>query len=329
LGPDRDQRARSFPAAGVLLRDELPGVLFCAALAGLGWLIARLVPQLSTAAVAILLGSLLGNLLPGRSGRRPGVKRSAGPLLEATIVLMGLTIPLTGLPSPTALLGLLIVMTLTLAFAAGLGRLSGLGPEGGLLAGIGTAVCGSAAIAASAPLLRVPGALVAAALASINLLSASAMFVLPALGSALGMDDTTMGWWTGGSLQAMGQAVGAGFAFSDAAGETATTVKLFRVATLAVFLPVLALARGGSERRGIPWFVAGFLVAIGVAAVVDIPGWVSEVVRMSLAVALAGIGAQIDPAALRSQGPRVLAVCALAFLVQLAGVVTLRVTQAP
>jgi uncharacterized membrane protein YadS len=242
---------------------------------------------------------------------------------------MGLTVPLSLLPTPGALIGLLAVMVVTLAAATVFGRLGGIGPSGGLLAGVGTAVCGSAAIAATAPILRTPGALVAAALASINLLSASAMFALPAVASALGLDDATAGWWAGGSLQAMGQAVGAGFAYSDAAGETATAVKLFRVATLAVIVPVLAIFRGGSDRRGVPWFVIGFVATMTLAAFTGTPNWAPGAVKISLAVALAGIGAQIDPAALRSQGPSVLAVCALAFLVQLAGVVALVALQAP
>lgn len=302
---------------------------FCAGIAGLGWLGALLVPHLSTAAAAILLGLLLGRLLPERQRRNRGVKLCAGPLLELTIVVMGLTVSLSLLPTPGALLGLLAVMGLTLAASTALGRLGGLGLDGGLLAGIGTAVCGSAAIAATAPLLRVPATLVAAALASINLLSASAMFVLPAVASALGLDDATVGWWTGGSLQAMGQAVGAGFAYSGAAGETATAVKLFRVATLALVVPALAVARGGTRRRGVPWFVIGFVATMAFAAFCGTPDWAPGAVKVLLAVALAGIGAQIDPAALRRQGPRVLAVCVLAFLVQLAGAATLAALQAP
>lgn len=321
--------ARSQNAAGVSFRarDAGPGLAFCAATALLGWLAARWVPGMSAAAAAILLGLVLGNLLPGRIGLRPGAKLAAGRVLEVSIALLGFTLPLSILPHPTALLGLLAVMVATHAAAAGLGRLSGLGTRAGLLGGVGTAVCGSAAIAAASPLLRVQGATVAAALASINLLSAAAMFALPAAGSALGLDDATVGWWTGGSLQAMGQAVGAGFAFSDAAGETATAVKLFRVATLLIVLPVFAIAGGTGGRFRLPWFVPGFAGAIALAAIFGTPAWLPWVVKALLWTALAGIGAGIDPAALRRQGPRMLLLCALAWLVQLAGVVLLGALQ--
>jgi uncharacterized integral membrane protein (TIGR00698 family) len=304
-------------------------LLFCASLAAAGWLGARLVPGLSAAAAAILLGFILGNLLPGRARFRPGAKLASGRLLEISIALLGLTIPLAGLPGPAALFGLLCAMVITHAFAAGFGRVSGLGTRAGLLGGVGTAVCGSAAIAAASPLLRVQGATVAAALASINLLSAGAMFLLPAVGTALGLDDTTVGWWTGGSLQAMGQAVGAGFAFSDAAGETATAVKLFRVATLLVVLPALALAGGEKGRFRLPWFIPGFAVCALLAAVVPVPAWPAVLVKALLWTALAGIGAGIDPGSLRHQGPRMLLLCALAWLVQLAGVIAVNAVQTP
>lgn len=324
-----DQDARSQHAAGVSLGTALPGLAFCGGLALAGWLVASLSRGLSAAAVTILLGLLLGGIARRRPVLQTGTKLAAGRLLEVTIALLGLTVPLAGLPGPAALVGLLGVMVLTHAFSAVAGRLCGLGASAGLLGGVGTAVCGSAAIAAASPLLRVQGATVAAALASINLLSTGAMFALPAIGGALGLDDAALGWWTGGSLQAMGQAVGAGFAFSESAGETATAVKLFRVATLLVVLPVLAVAGGTSGRMRIPWFVPGFAVAVALAALVTVPAWVGLVVKVMLWTSLAGIGAGINPAALRSQGPRMLLLCALAYLVQLGGVIAVHAAQTP
>ena len=48
--------------------------------------------------------------------------------------------------------------------------------------------------------------------------------------------------------------------------------------------------------------------------------WATPVVGGLLAVALAGIGAMIRPRTLLAQGPRMLLLCVLAFLVQFAGV---------
>lgn len=324
--PDPD--ARSTPAAGVSRRrrlaTELPGLALCVVVAGAAWLLARRIDGLSTAAASIGLGILAGNLLPGRTRLAPGTRRASHGVLGAAIALMGLTIPFTHLPALPALAALVGVMVLTLISSGLLGRALGLGGRSGLLGGMGTAVCGSAAIAASAPVLGSEAVAVAAALASVNLLSAVGMVVLPVLAHALGTGATEAGWWAGGSLQALGQAVGAGFAVSEVAGQTATTVKLFRVATLVLWLPLLGLGAGRRGRRaGLPWFVPGFLLTAALASLVRPPDLAAPTVHLLLAVALAGIGAGIRPRELVHQGPRMLLLCSAAMLVQFAGVVLL------
>ena len=282
--------------------------------------LARAIGGLSAGAAAIALGLVAGGMTPARTRLEPGIKRAAAGVLGLAIALMGLTIPLSGLPSIPALAGLATAMLITLGVAALLGRAFGLGLDGGLLGGMGSAVCGSAAIAASSGVLRSSASLVAAALASVNLLSALGMLLLPALAHAMGLDDNTAGWWTGGSLQAVGQAVGAGFAFSPAAGETATAVKLFRVTMLLPLLLAIGLATGRRRRASVPWFVPGFVLGTVIVAIFGEQEWATPVVGGLLAVALAGIGAMIRPRTLLAQGPRMLLLCVLAFLVQFAGV---------
>ena len=316
--------ARSEAAVGVSLWGragrEIPGLMLCAIVAAAALGLARAVGGLSSGAVAIALGLIAGNILPARARLEPGMKRAATGVLGLAIAMMGLTIPLSGLPSIPSLAGLAAVMLITLGIAALTGRALGLGLEGGLLGGMGSAVCGSAAIAAGAGVLRSPASMVAAALASVNLLSAAGMLVLPALAHTVGLNDTTAGWWTGGSLQAVGQAVGAGFAFSPAAGETATAVKLFRVTMLLPLLLAIGLATGRRKRTSVPWFVPGFVAGTVIVAILGEQEWAAPVVGGLLAGALAGIGAMIQPRNLIRQGPRMLLLCALAFLVQFAGV---------
>ncbi|RKZ08483.1 hypothetical protein DRQ32_09075 [bacterium] len=319
--------ARGNPAAGVSLRQKLAaewrGLIFCLIVAVIARALATVLPHVCGAALAIALGLLAGNLLPLGAAREAGLKRAATSGLEIAIALLGLTIPLSGLPSSGALGGLVVIMLVTLAAGALSGRLLGLGAHAGLLGGMGSAVCGSAAIAASAPLLRVNAAVVAAALASINLLSAGGMIILPAIAATLGIDDSTAGWWTGGSLQAVGQAVGAGFAVSPGAGETATAVKLFRVAMLVGLLPALGLIAHERGRGRLPWFVVGFVLSTAISGWLGPVQQVRPVVAFLLALALAGIGARIHPRTLLAQGPRMLLLCALLFLVQFGGVLLL------
>jgi uncharacterized integral membrane protein (TIGR00698 family) len=299
---------------------------FCVALAFVGRLAAGWIGGLSAAAAAVLLGLIAAGSLRSTARLDPGLRRASGTLLESAIVLLGLTVPVSRLPDPRLLLALLPVMGATLGAAALLGRSSGIGPRAGLLGGVGSAVCGSAAMTAAAPVLRVGAPVLAAGLASINLLSALGMFALPAAAHALGFDDASAGWWTGGSLQAVGQAVAAGFAFSPAAGEIATAVKLFRVATLVALIPLLGLFGREGRRAPLPWFVPGFIAAAVVAAILPPPAFVAGLVHGLIIVALVGIGASVHPRRLLHQGPAMLLVCAVAFLVQLGGVLLLLAT---
>ena len=59
----------------------------------------------------------------------------------------------------------------------------------------------------------------------------------PVLATELGLNDTQAGFLIGASIHDVAQAIGGGYAFSDAAGASATIVKLARVALLA---PVVA-----------------------------------------------------------------------------------------
>jgi uncharacterized membrane protein YadS len=79
--------------------------------------------------------------------------------------------------------------------------------------------------------------------------SAIALATYPALTQLLGFSDAQAGFLVGASIHDVAQAIGAGFAVSDAAGAQATVVKLTRVALLAplVALAAVAIARASSR----------------------------------------------------------------------------------
>jgi len=69
----------------------------------------------------------------------------------------------------------------------------------------------------------------------------------PPLDDALGFDGQTTGVMLGATIHDVAQVVGAGYAVSDLAGNTAVIVKLFRVFLL---LPVVLAVGWWSARRG-------------------------------------------------------------------------------
>ncbi|HBT17798.1 MAG TPA: putative sulfate exporter family transporter, partial [Firmicutes bacterium] len=86
-----------------------------------------------------------------------------------------------------------------------------------------------------------------------------------------GMSDTAFGYWTGLSIDNTAEAVATGFAFSEAAGNIATIVKLSRNALMGLVVLIMALyyARQGITGQvqnkavflwsRLPKFLIGFL----------------------------------------------------------------------
>ena len=76
------------------------------------------------------------------------------------------------------------------------------------------------------------------------------------------------------------QAIGGGYAFSDAAGSYATIVKLARVALLAPVVALVSLALTPADgpvgqplwkRLALPWFITAFLATVALNSVVTMP----------------------------------------------------------
>jgi uncharacterized membrane protein YadS len=87
------------------------------------------------------------------------------------------------------------------------------------------------------------------------------MILYPILSQVAGFDDVTAGIYLGATIHDVAQVVGAGFSISTEAGETATLVKLLRVAMLAPVVIIAALvlrrvaaadASGERARRSSP-----------------------------------------------------------------------------
>jgi uncharacterized membrane protein YadS len=96
------------------------------------------------------------------------------------------------------------------------------------------------------------------------------------------------------------QVVGAGYAISTEAGDTATVVKLMRVAMLlpvilATTMLIRAKGSGEGERPPIlPWFLAVFLALVAANSLLPVPAFVQEaggtVSRWCLVTAIAALG---------------------------------------
>ncbi len=330
-----------------------PGLLLAGALA---FLSVELEPWTTRATHALfgrpvtitapVLGLLIGMALHPLAARpffAQGSSFAVKRVLRWAIALFGLKIAaadIIGLGLGTALM-VVVSMALTLVSGVLFARLFGRIDLYGALAGGATAVCGaSAALATASVLPQYKGreADTAFVAITVNLLATAAMVAYPPICAALGFDDRTTGVFLGASIHDVAQVVGAGYAVSDTAGNTATIVKLFRVFML---LPVVTgvgwwfASQGGDSHKAkvpVPVFALMFLVFVAVNSLGVLPAPAKsalvEASRWGLLIAIAALGLNTSLHSILRVGPRhilvVLGATLVVFVVPLAWILVAR-----
>lgn len=312
------------------MRDYLllaPGLALVLAIAILANLASGfLPPAVNSVIVAILLGLLVKNTVGVPASFQPGIKFSLNKLLRLAIILLGIRLSFFDVVRIGGQSLLIIVLcmsaALTLAFVGG--RLLKLPPRLALLIGVGTAICGNSAIVATAPVVEAKDDEVSFAVATITLFGTLAVFLYPAIGIALGMSNAMFGTWAGTAVNDTSQVVATGFAFSQAAGEVATVVKLTRNALMAPVIVLIGLwwaqlsarnvsASGLASRqlkitKIFPYFVLGFvaMAILNTFGVFPKPvvAQVNNVASFLILMALSGVGLGTNLGQMRKTGLR-------------------------
>jgi len=234
---------------------------------------------------------------------------------------------------PQSLLAVIAIVGITIGAGVLAARALKLGAAFGTLSGGAVAICGaSAAMALSATLSerRVRQAELTLVLVGTSAMSSAALVLYPAICELFKLSDVQAGFVLGASIHDVAQTLGAGYAFSPAAGETATIVKLARVALLAPVLALVALAfpaplkiSGGKPVAPLlPWFVVGFFVVAAINSTGIIPAQVSgfavDCSTWMLAISVAATAIRSPLAEILRTGPKPLIVGGVASLTSLA-----------
>lgn len=307
------------------LRTLLPGLALAGAVAYLSVQIEPLTTKAALATVgkkititapviALLIGMVL-HPIANRPTFAVGTSFAIKKVLRWAIALFGLKIAfvdIIGLGLGTAVM-VIVAMTSTLVSGVLFARLYSRGDLYGALAGAATAVYGAPAALATASVLphyreRESDTVFVAILATV------AMVVYPALCDLLGFDQRTTGIFLGSTIQDIAQVVGAGYAVSDAAGNAATIVKLFRVFML---LPVVLgvgwwfASEGGDAHKAkvpVPVFAIMFLVFVCINSLGVIPSpaktTLVEASGWGLLLAIAALGLGTSLGTILRVGPR-------------------------
>ncbi len=323
-------------STAVRLRRLMPGLAAAAAVAGAGTLLGRKVPVVGAPVFAIVIGMLVSAVRSPSAVLRPGLEFTGKRVLQGSIMVLGLGLSFrqvvsTGKASMPVLVGTLVV-ALAVAWLAG--RALHLRRDLNTLIGVGTAICGASAIAATDAVIGADEADVSYAIATIFTFNVAAVLAFPSIGHLLGLSQHAFGLWAGTAINDTSSVVAASTIYGHAAGSYAVVVKLTR--SLAIVPISLGLAawrnrpgtvapKGAASlrpasgfetfRRVFPLFILGFVVAAALNSFGLIPPaahhYLSDTATWMITAALAAIGLSTRFGHIRQAGPRPIVLGAL------------------
>ena len=309
-----------------------PGLLLAAALAFFGHYASQLIgvdwmgmpkSPISPIMMAILAGILVRNFTSLPDSFDPGIRFCLVRVLRFGIILLGIRLSLgeagqIGLQSLPVIIGCVVAALIIVTYVS---RMVGLTGRLGTLIAVGTSICGTTAIVATAPTIAASDDETCYAVACITLFGVIAMIVYPfAAHWIFDGNAFSSGIFLGTSVHETAQVAGSGLVYEEyfddpAALDAATVTKLVRNLGMVVVIPLMAVLYHRKSAEGadappwwsmVPLFIIGFALmsllrtvgdmgdsAFGLLAVDrwhDIVEAVKKVAEWCLAMAMAAVG---------------------------------------
>ena len=301
------------------------GLLYIAFITFIAYAFGDLVTGFSTIIWALLLGLIAGNIFNLNKRFPKALVFGEKQLLAGAIILLGFQLDFMVIQNYLWMLPVLVVMIVTsMVLGIKLAPRFGIDKECGLLLGAGNAICGTSAIATLAPVINAKNYQTAVSISVIHVLGTVALLAIPVLIPILPIEDQSWGIITGGTFQAVGQAVGAGYTVSLSSGEVATIIKLSRVLMLApVVLFFTIKNKKESQSSGkikFPLFIYGFIGAILIGNFLNEPPFMSTIETIQevlLVAAMVAIGSKIFYKDLLVSGPKAFKLGLFIFIFQI------------
>ena len=310
----------------------LPGICFSLAIAILALWLESLLPihVIGASVIAMFIGMIFNYFLRKTEIFNSGAKFTSKKILKFAIVLLGLSLNVNTIFQVGKLSLLVMVFTLLTCFGGGyfIGKMLKLNWKLSNLISAGTGICGGSAIAAIAPTIDADNNDVAYAMSATFLFDMAMILLFPIIGRALGMTDEAFGLWAGTAVNDTSSVVATGYAFSEAAGDFATMVKLTRtlsiIPTVLIFafinlrlkrkearlngLDEMELKANFSIKKIFPWFIVGFVAMSALTSIFNIPSQVivhtKSASKFLMVAALAAIGLNTSFSSMKKSGIR-------------------------
>lgn len=306
----------------------LYGVAFTFLIALLGYVLA-LVPgfdRVGQLACAIIIAVIFRQIFGYPEAIRPGIAFSSKRLLRAAIILYGLKLNIDTVLTDG--LGLLAIDAGVIIFAIfatiWLAKIFKADKNISLLLGVGTGICGAAAIAAIAPIVKSKDEDTAIGVGIIALMGTIFAVAYTILRPILPLDAIQYGIWSGSSLHEVAHVALAGAPAGDDGLAIALLSKLGRVFLLVpvcfIFMAIMKRKNKGNDagdtKIEFPWFLVGFIIFSILGSYVfghSIPmsegvmDGISVLTTWLLTAAMVGLGLNVSLKDLRTRALRPLA----------------------
>ena len=300
--------------------EILPGLIICIIIACIGKFIGKYVPSIGSASLAIFIGMAFGNTFGNKRIYDKGSKFAESNLLAYAIVLLGGTLSAETILKlgVSGVAFIVLQMLITIIFAILIGKKLGFSENFGLLMASGNAVCGSSAIASTAPVIGASDSEKGIAITIVNVTGTVLMLLLPFLAQIVFKTETIRtSAFIGGILQSLGQVVASGSLVNDNVKDLSTLFKIVRI----IFLVFVVLSFGSMKKKSsesnskkssskvrVPWYVIGFFIMCFLFTMGVFSLQVSKIFKFTSSnfeiIALAGIGMRVNFRALIKQGAK-------------------------
>lgn len=300
------------------------GVLFTFVIALLGFGIAQFpgIGQVGPLAFSILLAVAFRQLFGYPEALRTGIQFSSKRLLRVAIILYGLKLNVDTILHQGA--GLILRDIGTVVFSIGLmillAKLLKADRMTSVLLGVGTGVCGAAAIAVISPIIKSDEGDTAISVGIIAFIGTIFAIGYTVLLPILPITPDQFGIWVGVSLHEVAHVALAGSAGGEDVLALAFLAKLGRVFLLIplcfVFLYWVQKNQATNQKKAkveYPWFLAGFIFMSFVGTYLfgnhvpvsnSLLAVINKVTTLILAMAMVGLGLQVNVKELRNKAVR-------------------------
>ncbi|MBK5247297.1 MAG: YeiH family putative sulfate export transporter [Peptostreptococcaceae bacterium] len=291
------------------IKKSWKGILLCLCIAIPSWWVGQFIPVMGGPVFAILIGMIVTYFIKNDYSFRPGVTFTSKKILQFAIVLLGFGMNLADILSKgkQSLPIIIVTISTSLIIAFLLSKILNIPEKESILVGVGSAICGGSAIAATAPVIGANNEEIAQSISVIFLFNVIAALVFPILGNILGLSNEGFGLFAGTAINDTSAVTAAATAWDGIQGSNilgdATIVKLTR--TLAIIPITLGLAFIRSKREKdvgsnvslkkiFPMFILYFVFASIITTVfslpVEITSPIEDLSKFFIVMAMSAIG---------------------------------------